>query len=249
MRHTMITGATSGLGEAIVARLGNTDSIIGIGRDPKALERISMASGVAEAIACDLSDSAACLALFDDRAVDVLVNNAGVLPSREEFSDLPVSAINEMIDVNFRAVVLLTQAALEGMRERGSGHLVFIGSSAGRFPHPGATVYGATKAAISLFADALRSELLGERIRVTEIAPGRIRSNLYRDAVGSTASAELYDEYEPLEPKDVADAVAYALDAPAHVDVSRIEIFPTAQAVGGARIVKTSEMGLKASET
>ncbi len=249
MRHTMITGATSGLGEAIVARLGNTDSIIGIGRDPKALERISMTAGVAEAIACDLSDSAACLALFDDRAVDVLVNNAGVLPSREEFSDLPVSAINEMIDVNFRAVVLLTQAALEGMRERGSGHLVFIGSSAGRFPHAGATVYGATKAAISLFADALRSELLGERIRVTEIAPGRMRSNLYRDAVGSTASAELYDEYEPLEPKDVADAVAYALDAPAHVDVSRIEIFPTAQAVGGARIVKTSEMGLKASKT
>ena len=242
MRRTMITGATSGLGEALLSRLGATDMLIGVGRDPGALDRISKAPGVAEAIACDLSDPAACSALFEGRTVDVLVNNAGVLPSRAGIGDLPAAAIDAMIDVNFRAVVHLTQAALVGMRAQGHGHLVFIGSSAGRFPHPGATVYGATKAAVSLFADALRAELVGERIRVTEIAPGRIRSKLYRDAIGSDASAELYDDFEPLEPSDVAEAVAYALDAPAHVDVSRIEIFPTSQAVGGARMAKVSEM-------
>lgn len=241
----MVTGATSGLGGAIISELSTTDQLIGVGRDPKALAQLASNASVIEALSCDLSDSAACQKLLEDRPIDVLINNAGVLPSRAGFADLPLEAIDAMIDINLRAVICLTQQALRGMRERGEGHLVFIGSSAGRFPHPGATVYGATKAAISLFVDALRAELVGERIRVTEVSPGRIRSNLYRDAIGDNASGELYDDYEPLEPVDVAKAVAFALDAPAHVDVSRIEVFPTSQAVGGARIATKSEMNSK----
>lgn len=242
MQTMMVTGATSGLGRALVHILANDNKIICVGRNQSVLDELAKVDNVVEAVACDLGDPAACRELMKTRAVDVLINNAGVLPSRAGFVDLPEDAIDAMIDVNFRSVVHLTQAALRGMQERGHGHIVFVGSSAGRFPHPGASVYGATKAAVSLFADALRGELADRRIRMTEVAPGRIRSNLYRDAIEGDLSHELYDDYEPLEPEDVADAIAYAIRAPDHVDVSRIEIMPIGQVVGGGRTVKKSEM-------
>lgn len=243
MKTVLITGATSGLGRALVDCFAkSTQQVICVGRDAKTLEKLKMLPNVAEAIACDLADVDACSTLLDGRNVDVLINNAGVLPSRAGFAELTPDAINAMIDVNFRSVIHLTQSFLNNLGPDKPGHVVFIGSSAGRFPHPGASVYGASKAAVSLFADALRAELVDRRIRVTEVAPGRIRSNLYRDAIGENTSTELYDDYEPLEPQDVAAAVAYAVAAPAHVDVSRIEIMPIGQAVGGGRTIKKSEM-------
>ncbi len=242
IRTMLITGATSGLGRAMVTVLGTMNRLICIGRDQDALDELASLPNVIEALSCDLSDPSVCAALLQDRPVDVLINNAGVLPSRAGFADLSGSAIDAMIDINFRAVVHLSQTALRHMQARGRGHIVFIGSSAGRFPHPGAAVYGASKAAVSLFADALRAELADRYIRVTEVAPGRMRSNLYRDAIGAAAAGELYDEYEPLETEDVANAVAYAVNAPPHVDVSRIEIMPVGQAVGGGRTIRKSEM-------
>lgn len=242
MRQTLITGATSGLGRALVDQFMATDNLIAIGRNKQQLEALSRLSPGVTSQACDLARPGAAREIVADRQVDVLINNAGVLPARGNLVDLPAHAIDAMIDINLRAVIHLTQAVLPGMRARGKGHLVFIGSSAGHYPHPGSAVYGATKAAISLFADALRAELVGERIRVTEISPGRIRSNLYRDAIQGDAGRELYDEYEPLEPEDVARTVAFALDAPGHVDISRMEVFPTSQVVGGGRIVKISDI-------
>lgn len=242
MRRILVTGATSGIGRALVEKLAQTDEVICVGRDKEALDALSRIPNVIEAISCDLADPSACRNLIEGRDIDILVNNAGALPSSSGFVDLPSEAIDTMIDVNFRATIHLTQAALRQMQQKGKGHIVFVGSSAGRFPHPGATVYGASKAAVSLFADALRAELAEWRIRVTEVAPGRTRSALYREAIGSNATGELYDEYEPLEPSDVADAIAYALNVPEHVDVSRIEIMPIGQAVGGGRTIKKTEM-------
>lgn len=242
MRNILITGATSGLGRAIVDGLAPDDRAICVGRNKAALSDLEALPNVIETVGCDVGDPDSCHALFEGRTVDVLINNAGVLPSRAGFADLPADAINAMIDVNFRSVVHLTQAYLNALTPGRHGHVAFIGSSAGRYPHPGATVYGASKAAVSLFADALRAELADRYIRVTEIAPGRIRTNLYRDAIGDTASRELYDEYEPLEPEDVAGAVLYAIGAPAHVDVSRIEIMPIGQVTGGGRTVPKAQM-------
>lgn len=242
MPNILITGATSGLGRAIVEGLMSSEQAICVGRDKAALSELAELPNVLETISCDIGDPLACHALFEDREVDVLVNNAGVLPSRAGFADLPADAIDAMINVNLRAVIHLTQAFLKNLAPGRRGHVAFIGSSAGRFPHPGATVYGASKAAVSLFADALRAELADRYVRVTEIAPGRIRTNLYRDAIGTDASRELYDAYEPLEPSDVAAALLYALRAPGHVDVSRIEIMPIGQVVGGGRTVPKAEM-------
>src|SRR5262249_45732379 len=148
-------------------------------------------------------------------------------------------AIDTMIATNFTAPLHLARLALPGMIERGFGHLFFIGSSAGRFPHPNSAVYGASKAGMSLFCDALRCDLLGSGVRVTEISPGRVQTKLYRTAIGlEGAQAELYDGYEAIAPEEIAGLVVTALEMPAHVDVSRLEVFPTSQAVGGSRMVK-----------
>src|SRR5262249_28411331 len=121
---------------------------------------------------------------------------------------------------------------------RNLGHIFFVGSSAGRWPHPNMAVYGASKAGVSLFCDALRCDLLGTGLRLTEIAPGRVQTNLYRTALPAESRAELYDGYEPIRPEHIAELVATALSLPQHVDASRIEVFPTSQAPGGSRIVK-----------
>ena len=145
-----------------------------------------------------------------------------------------------MIDVNFKAPLHLTRLALPAMIARGYGHIFFIGSSAGLVPQPNAGVYGASKAGVGHFSDCLRCDLLGTGVRVSEICPGRVETQLYRTAIGmEDAQAELYDGYEPIHPEDIAALVMAAINMPRNVDVSRIEVFPTSQAVGGSRMVKT----------
>jgi 3-hydroxy acid dehydrogenase / malonic semialdehyde reductase len=124
------------------------------------------------------------------------------------------------------------------MIERRRGHLFFIGSSAGRTPHANAAVYGATKAAISLFCDALRADIAGSGVRVTEICPGRVETDLYVNALGEERIAELYKELDPIQPQEIASLLLAALRMPANVNVSRFEVFPTTQSVGGSSFTK-----------
>ena len=128
------------------------------------------------------------------------------------------------------------------MIARGRGHLLFIGSSAGRTPHPDLAAYGATKAAIGHFCDSLRGDLLGTGVRVTEIAPGRARSKLYRDTIGLEGlDAALYDGVDPIEPEDIAALAITALATPARIDVSRIEAYPASQAIAGTRLLRKTD--------
>jgi NADP-dependent 3-hydroxy acid dehydrogenase YdfG len=144
-----------------------------------------------------------------------------------------------MIAVNLAAPLLLARLALPGMIVRARGHLVFIGSSAGLTPHPDLAAYGATKAAIGHFCDSLRGDLLGTGVRVTEIAPGRARSKLYREAIGlDRLDAELYDGVGPIEPKDIAALTLTVLAAPPRLDVSRIEVYPASQAIAGTKVLR-----------
>ena len=168
----------------------------------------------------------------------MLVNNAGVL-ARGPFQHADPDALDEMLAVNFATPLRLARLALPGMIARGRGHLVFIGSSAGHTPHPDLAAYGATKAAIAHFCDSLRGDLLGTGVRVTEIAPGRSRTKLYRDAVGlGRVEAELYDGVDPIEPEDVAALLLTVLASPPRLDVSRIELYPASQAIAGTRVLR-----------
>ncbi|NWC81543.1 SDR family NAD(P)-dependent oxidoreductase [Pseudomonas putida] len=239
-RRALVTGATSGIGKAIVLALRDVGlDVIAVGRSREALAELGEEPGVT-ALEADVRDHAALSAAIGGQPVDVLVNSAGILSTRAAFHEIEEGEIGNMLDINLKAPLQLARLVLPGMVTRGHGHVFFIGSSAGRAPHPGAAVYGASKAGVSLFCDALRCDLLGTGVRVTEIAPGRVQTQLYRTAMGmQAAGAELYDGYESIQPQDIAELLLAALRMPAAVDVSRLEVFPTAQAVGGARMVKT----------
>jgi NADP-dependent 3-hydroxy acid dehydrogenase YdfG len=237
-RTALVTGASSGIGRAIAQRLVKDGlRVYALGRDAKALDALATECNVTP-IAIDLQDTTPLRDLFERIEIDVVVNNAGLLPALAKFADSELTDIDRMIDINLRAPLRLAHMALAGMIERKRGHLFFVGSSAGRFPHPNTAVYGATKAGISLFCDSLRCDLLGTKVRVTEIAPGRVQTSLYRTALGAEgANEKLYDAYRSIQPENIAELIATALSLPDAVDVSRMEIFPTDQAAGGSQIV------------
>lgn len=237
-KTALVTGASSGIGRAIALRLAAEGlQVYALGRDRAALSALATECN-AIPISLDLQDPEQLSTLFVEHEIDVVVNNAGLLPELAKFAESKPKDIDSMIDINLRAPLRLAHMALAGMLERHRGHLFFIGSSAGRFPHPNTAVYGATKAAISMFCDSLRCDLLGSGVRVTEIAPGRVQTSLYRTALGQQAANEkLYDAYRSIQPEHIAELIATALNLPEYVDVSRLEVFPTDQAAGGSQIV------------
>ena len=238
-KAALVTGATSGIGKAIVLKLAQQGiKVFALGRNLELLQTFSNTKNIVP-IQADVRDYQQLKTLFETHEIDIIVNNAGVLTTRAEFQKIEHDDIDAMLDINLKAPLHLTREALSPMLQRYKGHIFFIGSSAGITPHPNASVYGTSKAGISLFCDALRCDLIGTGIRVTEIAPGRVQTNLYRSAIEeSKIQSELYDEYESIMPDDIAELLLTALKLPLAVDVSRFEVFPTAQAVGGAKMAK-----------
>lgn len=237
-KTALVTGASSGIGRAIAKRLvADGLTVYALGRDAAALETLSQECDLTP-IVLDLKDVEQLGSLFSRNEIDVVVNNAGLLPALGRFSETSPVDVDSMIDVNLRVPLHLAHMALDGMISRKRGHLFFIGSSAGRFPHPNTAVYGATKAAISMFCDSLRCDLLGTGVRVSEVAPGRVQTSLYRTALGEDgANKKLYDSYRSIQPEHIAELIAATLNLPDYVNVSRLEVFPTDQAPGGSQIV------------
>jgi len=237
----IVTGASSGIGRAIAMHLRQSGwQVLAVGRNAQALQQLTDACG-AETLAADVCQPDITRQLEErlaGRSLAALIHAAGVLPASASFHAMEPQDISAMLHTNLGAPLHLTRALLPAMVQRKSGHIVFIGSSAGRWPHPNAAVYGATKAGISLFCDALRCDLLGSGVRVTEVVPGRVQTGLYRDALDANARKGLYDGYAPVQPEHIAGLVHTCLTMPAHVDVSRMEVFPTDQAVGGATMVR-----------
>lgn len=221
------------------ALAGEQLQVLALGRDIEALA--SLRAPAIETVAVDIRDEAALRRLLEARQFDVVVHCAGLLSTSGPFQSTDAAQVGEMIGTNLVAPLVLTHMLLPAMIRQKLGHLFFIGSSAGRWPHPNAAVYGASKAGLSLFCDALRCDLLGTGIRVTELAPGRVETRLYRSTLDDAARSALYEGYDPIGPHDIAALVVTALNLPRNVDVSRMEIFPTNQAVGDSRIVKTSD--------
>ena len=238
-RAALVTGATSGIGRATVLKLRATGlDVFALGRDAAKLEALARECGATPLVA-DVRDVGAVGAALAAHAIDVLVSNAGLLSSRARFDQIDPAEIDAMIDVNLKAPMHLARLVLPGMVARKRGHLVFVGSSGGRAAYPLMGAYGPSKAGLSLFCDNLRCDLLGTGIRVSEIAPGRVHTDLYRKAIADDAArAALYDGYRAIQPENVADLIATVLALPDFVDVSRLEVFPTDQASGGGHIVK-----------
>ncbi len=166
------------------------------------------------------------------RSIDVLINNAGLSRGLSKLPAGEVADWEEMIDTNIKGLLYLTRAITPGMIERGRGHVVNLGSIAGRQTYPAGNVYCATKAAVRAISEGLKIDLLGTPVRVTNIDPGMVETEF--SAVrfhGDLEKADrVYQGLIPLTGMDVAETILFALTRPAHVNISDILLMPTAHA-------------------
>lgn len=165
------------------------------------------------------------------KAIDVLVNNAGLA-----LDTLPLQQGDEahwdiMIDTNIKGLLYVSRAVIPGMVAQGHGHVVNIGSIAGHEYYPNGNVYSATKHAVHSLSKSMRLDLLGSSIRVTEIAPGAVETEFsevrWKD---KQRAKEFYQDFQPLVADDIADAIVYCITRPQHIDIEQMIIMPTAQA-------------------
>jgi 3-hydroxy acid dehydrogenase/malonic semialdehyde reductase len=167
--------------------------------------------------------------------IDVLVNNAGLALGLEPAQEAKLDDWDTMVDTNVKGLMYCTRSVLPGMVARNRGHIVNLGSTAAEFPYPGGNVYGATKAFVYQFSLNLRADLLGTRVRVTDIEPGMCGgtefSNVrFRGDAGKAAA--VYAETQALTPEDIADAIHWVATRPWHVNVNSLQLMPVCQAPG-----------------
>ena len=173
----------------------------------------------------------------------MLVNNAGVGRAIQSLPDADPADIDQTIATNVTAALHAVRSVVGPMIERGRGHIVNVGSVAGLYPLLSG-VYGASKGAIHLMSTNLRLELAGTGVRVTEICPGRVRTEFYDAAIGGKAAMANMGAtgISELQPEDIVSAILFALKAPLHVNISTIELLPTEQTVGGVTATPISKL-------
>lgn len=228
MQQVLVTGATSGIGRAVAVALRKAGyAVSATGRNQAALATLAAEAPGIETLCLDLSDRPAVAGALAGRRVDILINNAGVMPKPGSFDSMDFDAIDQTVEVNLQAVLFLTRLVLPQMRAARSGHLIFTGSSAAHAPGANFAVYAATKAAIAAFATSLRAEVSADGIRVTELVPGRVETALYKGVLSAEARQAMYEGGDALQPSDVAEAVLAVLQLPPRADVIRLDIMPT----------------------
>jgi NADP-dependent 3-hydroxy acid dehydrogenase YdfG len=246
-KAALVTGASSGIGEATAVALAERGVRIALAarREDRLGELVSLIEregGRAIAIRCDVSDRVQVQRAVEKAAgvfgaIDILINNAGVMPvspiAAGRFADW-----DRMIDVNIRGVLHGIGAVLPMMLERRTGHIVNVSSVAGRFVFPGNAVYCGTKHMVHAISEGLRSELAQmdppqTGIRVTVIAPGVVHTELPDSTTDEAARVKVREYYDTMEgalqSEDIAAAILYALQAPRHVNVNELLLRPTAQ--------------------
>jgi len=163
--------------------------------------------------------------------IDVLVNNAGLALGLEPLQMGNIEQWDTMIDTNIKGLLYVTRAILPGMLERNSGHIINIGSVAGREYYPKGNVYSATKHAVKAINQSLRLDLLGTSVRVSEVAPGAVETEFSEIRFDDKERAkQVYTGFIPLTPDDIADAVIYCATRPLHVNITELTLMPSAQA-------------------
>jgi NADP-dependent 3-hydroxy acid dehydrogenase YdfG len=237
-KTAMVTGASTGIGAALVERFREQElEVHAVARDQSRLTALAERTG-AIPHPVDLSDTAALTELLDPLRIDVLVNNAGV-SNQGNILSASEQDVDDQVNVNLRALLHLVRLTLPGMVERDLGHVVNISSIAGHYNFYGHTVYHATKAAVHQISRQLRNDTVGRRIRVTEICPGRVETEIFGRNLGGTPEAiqeawdTYYEGYESLKTEDIVNAIDFAISAPRHVNVGLLEIMPTFQVPGG----------------
>lgn len=236
----LITGASSGIGYAVAKQLAAEHlELILVARREERLQKLkseleSQYKIKVHIVAADLRDKKSFSKIASLEAfprVDVLINNAGLARGIEKMQDARVEDWEEMLETNVTALLRLTREVLPHMLKAGRGHIVNVGSVAGRWVYPGGGVYCATKFAVRALSEGLRMDLLGTSLRVTNIEPGMVETEFSEVRLQDKERAKgVYRGMKPLAPQDIAECIAWSLKRPAHVNIQEMVIFPTDQA-------------------
>ncbi len=241
-KTALVTGASSGIGAAVVERLCREGlQVHALARRADALADLAARTGCIPH-ALDVTDGHGIARLAGEFAFDILVNNAGVDRPRSILK-ADAEEVDLLVDVNLRAVLHMARLIVPGMAERNRGHVVNIGSIAGEYHFGGNATYHATKAAVHMLSRQLRVDLLGRMVRVTEICPGRVATDIFAHVHGDSAETRerFIDGFLLPQASDIADAIAFAIAAPAAVNVGHIEIMPTLQVPGGLTTLRAAD--------
>lgn len=242
-KTVFITGSSSGIGEACAYAFAaeGTDLILTARRDG-VLQKLAEELTTRYKISCyhgrlDVRDRSSVEDFIkglpaDFLAIDVLVNNAGLARGLDTIQDGSIEDWEEMIDTNIKGLLNITRSVVPGMIERSRGHIINIGSIAGRQVYPRGAVYCATKFAVRALNQGMLMDLVETPIRVSTVDPGMTRTEFSRVRFrGDDARADaVYQSITPLEAKDIAEAVLFCVTRPQHVNISEMVVLPTDQA-------------------
>lgn len=244
----LVTGATSGVGEAVARRfVAEGARVVATGRRLERLERLKAELGERLHVAeLDVRDFDACVRLVADLPapfadLDVVVANAGLALGLGPAEEADIADWQGMIDTNVTGLVNTVRAALPGMVERGRGHVFGVGSIAGDYPYAGGNVYCGSKAFVKQFCLALRSDMLGKNVRVTNIEPGMIETefSLVRFKGEEAKAAGVYEGVRTLKAEDVAEAIFWCASLPETVNVNRLQVMPIDQAFARTTVLRS----------
>jgi len=236
-KTAVVTGASSGIGAATAQALAREGAhVVGGARRPNLIEEPVVA------LELDVTDTASCERFVTEAAgdgVDILVNAAGLALGREPFDQSTEEDERTVLETNVNGVIRMTRLCLPHLRD--GGHIVNLGSIAGRQAYPNGASYVTSKFAVRGFTYALREDLLGRPIRITTVDPGLVETNFSRVRFrGDEQQARaVYEGVEPLVAEDIAECVVFAVTRPPHVNVDEIVVKALAQSSGG-RIVRNA---------
>lgn len=240
-KTALITGATSGIGEA-TARVFAAQNIrlVLCGRRENRLENLQIElqkQTDVHTLNFDVRDKAAVQASFaalppDFQAIDILINNAGNAHGLASIQDGNLDDWDSMLDINVKGLLYVSRAIIPEMVKKGRGHIVNIGSVAGKEVYPNGNVYCASKFAVDALSQAMRMDLYKAGIKVTAINPGLVETefSLVRFKGDEQRAKQVYQGFQPLTAADIADCIWFAVSRPAHVNIADMLVFPAAQA-------------------
>ncbi len=241
MRTALITGASSGIGRATAITLAKAGfSLILCGRRQERLDELKnklSTLGRMHTLNFDIRDKDAVFKAIDSlpsdiKAIDVLINNAGNAHGLDPIEKGSLEDWDAMLDINVKGLLYVSKAILPGMLHRESGHIINVGSTAGKEVYPNGNVYCASKHAVDALNQAMRIDLNGKGIRVGAINPGMVETEFskvrFKDDV--ERAEKVYQGFQPLKPEDVADIITFMVTRPYHVNIADLTVMCTAQA-------------------
>lgn len=240
-KTALITGATSGIGEACAKKLAKKKTnLILLARRESKLEKLKKQLNKKydikiKILVLDVTNKKTVFEklgqIVNKYKIDILINNAGLALGVEEITKGNLDNWEEMIDTNLKGLLYVSRVILPAMKIQNSGHIINLGSIAGLMTYPGGNVYCATKSAVHTLSEAMNIDLVHTNIRVSNISPGAVQTEFsnVRFKGDKRSAKKVYEGYTPLKAQDIADLIVYVLSVPEHINIQHTLIMPTAQ--------------------